>query len=494
MTVQLMKSIVEELDTILSGHPFGDDRYIRAEADKSYMRRLERLSGQIEAARALYEALLAGGQEARFAVTGNPVLRCAIQHSQVRLERGADYGLPLELCSEVYEAAADCVRQGKPLPFPSSGTPAAVSRCRAPETWRPDRADNVFGRAFAAIVARDHPDATPSSPAPEEAATLSRSAELLALILPKTARSALSHTAIVAIFPQEGSWRTRFSSSEFRISGAVFLSRRALADPWVAAEHLFHESLHQQLYDFRAGHSLLQPDFAREGAPLVWSPWNRPSGGGNYWDVHRALAAFHVYVHLLLLVSLAEEAAPRLTQFGPMKLTGRRTAAARAHYLEEQLRTICWNELGLAGQSLVSWFGSILTLLDPAAPAAGAYVHLLLDRYWREAAEVAGRLRDPATNARLSPLVSALLDREVSRVREIVRGSSGDVNGFEEALGRLPRNRSETYFVSTRTLVAKSILELCPDSFRLCDDFALDAAVKDMVEESSHALEPLLAA
>jgi hypothetical protein len=62
-----------------------------------------------------------------------------------------------------------------------------------------------------------------------------------------------------------------------------------------------------------------------------------------------------------------------------------RTALDRARYLGEQIRDTCREELGLAGRRLVEWMLTILEALDPAPPAPGSHVHLLLDRYQREA-------------------------------------------------------------------------------------------------------------
>src|SRR5262249_52940758 len=157
------------------------------------------------------------------------------------------------------------------------------------------------------------------------------------------------------------------SSSQFRLSGTFFLTRSRLSSPWWVAEHLFHEALHQQLYDFRHGHSLLVPIYGEREGAKVCSLWNPPdSTRSNFWDTDRVLAAFHVYVNLALFCTLAEQRTTELSDvYGPPdRMTGSRHAITRAHYLAEQLKATCWRELGLAGASLVDWLCSILDALD----------------------------------------------------------------------------------------------------------------------------------
>ena len=101
------------------------------------------------------------------------------------------------------------------------------------------------------------------------------------------------------------------SSSQYLLGGAIFISESVLDSPWQIAEQLFHESLHQKLYDFRHAHTVLAQDSPNiDDHParpsVVRSLWNYP---GNEWDSHQALAAFHVYVHLALLCTLAEQRA-----------------------------------------------------------------------------------------------------------------------------------------------------------------------------------------
>jgi hypothetical protein len=268
-----------------------------------------------------------------------------------------------------------------------------------------------------------------------------------------------------------------------------------LSNPWLVAEHVFHESLHQQLYDFRQGHSLLVPNFVREGAPLIHSLWNRPdSARGNYWDVHRALAAFHVYFHLALLCTIAERRASELeAEYGPVRLVGRRTALVRAHYLNEQIRALCWQELGEAGKRFMDWFSSILELLDPSPPAQGSYVHLLLDRYWREAREIESLSNNAEQPSDLPNQLMTLIEDEVKSARCTLTELNEELDQFNEALASFSNEKPATQFMSVRTLIAKTILDASPPSYRLSESKRPDEMVRQMVENSSEVLQPLLA-
>jgi CubicO group peptidase (beta-lactamase class C family) len=220
---------------------------------------------------------------------------------------------------------------------------------------------------------------------------LAKGAQLLGDLLPLLSCNVLSHVHLIAVYPPVGTWTGMASASEFRLSGAFFLNRLSLSNPFAVAEAIFHEALHHQMYDFRQGHSLLEPGFARKDAPRIHALWNLPdSKRGHYWNIHRALAAFHVYVHLALLCTVAEHRLHELEKvYGKLgSTTGRHKALARAQFLAEHIRKLCWQELGLAGKRFVDWFASVLDALDSSPPPKGSYVHLLLDRYRREGNEV----------------------------------------------------------------------------------------------------------
>ena len=326
---------------------------------------------------------------------------------------------------------------------------------------------------------------------------LRRAVELLDRLLPRSSRSALRHTHLVAVFPSSGVWATRSSSSEFRLSGTIFVSQRLLANVWWAAEHIYHESLHQQLYDFRQGHSLLRPDFDRDDAPTICSLWNLPDETrSNFWDVHRTLAAYHVYVHLFLLATAAEDPAVDVeVSFGPVRMTSSRTALDRAQYLGEQLRGPFRPELGPAGQELVRWLGAVLASVDPSPPPPGAHVHLLMDRYRREAKEVAFLTSEGVvTEGELR--LEDLIDDELASVRQAL-----DMTDATEAIGYLEDASAELFdraagafvpgrapgvqFARARFVISEAVKQASHDGFTLAPNRRPDAIVEAMVEGSS---------
>jgi hypothetical protein len=481
---------IDNIDATLAQHPFGDSAYITDRMHVSYRRRLDKLSVHLPVAGQMLDALHRLEPYGQYRVLGDTVVRCAVQHAQVQVETGTAYGLPLKRCEEVITETVRAIREGRYAPL-GSGLKYRVGEERHHGwIWDEECAAGVFEQAFRFILQLDHAE-RPRTPDNDEIAMFARGARLLSLLLPQSCRSVLSHVHLVVVFPESGAWRTRLSSSEFRISGTVFLSRRVLTNPWMVAEHLYHEALHQQFYDFRAGHRLLRPEFVREGAPLIHSPWNRPDATRNsYWDVHRALAAFHVYAHLALLSTAAEQNVSILNEFGPMGMVGRRTALVRAHYLGEQIRKVAWEELGPAGQRFVEWFEVALELFDSSPPASGADVHLLLDRYWREATAVSGLPTEDYLEAR--DRLTVLAADEVQRTGRVLAAMGENTSAFDKAVVGLSKHDPREYFVSVRWLIATTILRAAPKNFRLSESGIPDGLVRQMVEDSSEVLRPLL--
>lgn len=489
---------IEKLDAMLAEHPFGNADYVTTQMQASYQRRLAKIATRVPVAGQLLEELGQANAYCRYRAFGDTVLRCAVQHAHVQVETGGRYGLSQDRCAEIFRESVRLVTAG------SDGLLGALlenrlgAEPRLPWVWATEYPrDNVFGSALRSIV-EEHYGQSLCTPTPIELTMLSEAGALLGELLPQFSRSVLSHAHLIAVFPTVGPWERTLSSSEFRISGTVFLNRTVLGNPWTAAEHLFHEVLHQQLYDLRAAHTLLAREFLRSDAPKVHSLWNMPDADrGNYWDIHRALAAFHVYVHLSLLTTIAEQ---RLAEpgnslakrYGPLRMIGRRTALARAHYLGEQIRTTCWSELGPAGQRVVEWLSSVLDLVDPIPPEAGSYVHLLLDRYWREAQSVESLAANGARHESLADLLSGLLDAEVSTVRSVLAAVDGEVNRFDETLRSRPTNDPLMRFVWTRIVIAETLLKSCRSDYKLALSQVPDGMVRDMVETSSEKLRVLL--
>ncbi|MDL4770778.1 aKG-HExxH-type peptide beta-hydroxylase [Actinomadura xylanilytica] len=487
----------DKLDALLAQHPFGNADYITRQLHICYMRRLGKISPRLPSAGTLLDALNRAGPAQRHRVIGDTVVRCAVNHALRQVEAGTPYGMPLQQCGELFEEAADHLADGKPVLLRSAPASRLSPDLEQTFVWSDLRGDDRFSRAFRDLV-DDNYGERPCTLEEDEQAVLAQAVRILQDTVPMVSRSTLRHTHLVAIFPEDGPFARVNSSSEFKLSGTVFLNRKLLSNPWRVAEHLLHETLHQQMYDFRHGHTLLVEDVHREDAPTFCSLWNLPDK--NNWNIYRGLAAFHVYVHLGLFFTLAEERSAHLQKIHgpPAGITGRRKATTRAHYLAEQIRAVCWDEMGEAGKEYVEWFDSVLTVFDPAPPPSDSYVHLLLDRYEREARSVE---RLSACGPDLSDHLSELARMEIAGARsalaaieagEALQRLDDATAELFDAEGRLPISESRTRFTGIRSVVAGAILQASHDGYTLSESRVPDAIVRQMVETSSQRLKPLL--
>ncbi len=444
------------------------------------------------AAGELLDNLSAAGPYAQYRAIGDTVVRCAVQHAQTQIETGAQYGLPLDQCEEIFAETSKLMKSGSCGPL-GSGLVERLGPEPLGWIWSEERPADVFTRALKCVVERNYHGGL-CTPDREELAMLRRGCKLLSELLPRLAGSALRHVHLIAVFPDTGTWVGKASSSEFRISGTVFLSRKMLVNPWLVAEHLLHEALHQQMYDFRQGHTFLEPNFRRPGAPLITSLWNIPDS--NRWDVHRAIAAFHVYVHLGFLAMVAEATeGAYAAEYGPRKMIKARTAVGRAHYLAEQLYEVCWQELGLAGERFVEWYRSVLELLDSDPAPHGAYIHLLLERYLLEVRHVELLVKRKGAFSGLEESLRAIAEDEIKTVRRVLAELNRDVDlsRCEEAPAGDNNETPEARFARVRAVIAQIILGVSRDGYTLSEQRVADEIFRNMVERSSQALKPLIA-
>jgi len=499
-----LTSDTEKLDRILSqARPFGDSEYIDQQMRHAFTDRLSEVGNQLPAARRLLRLLEQTDSQHQRLVLGDPLLRAAIQQALTQIVTGAQVVLSLDECSEVFLEATRHIELGVRSGLLESGVVKAHrlgSRSFTPWIWSVDRIDDIYGRCFKRLIEAEYGEEL-TSPSAGEMDILDQATELLQRLLPMLSRSAFSHAHLLGIFPGTGNWEKVASSSQFRLTGAIFLNKTALKSPWWVAEHLLHESLHQKLYDFRHAHSLLGRDDEKNvGMPdkvqTLTSLWNTPGfDESNVWDPHRAIAAFHVYAHLTLFCSLAENRAPELrTVYGSIEalpaMTSSRKAFERAYYLGENLRTRCWDELGIAGRGLVEWFNSLLEKLAIAPPAPGALLHLLLDRYQMEAAKIQQVVPSPD----LSKNLSIILEDEIAFTRTLLHGIDADAaaSAFSEALLEHADIRDGfVVFPRVRRLIAETILRCSVDGYHLDPGTSVsapDEEVRNMVDNSSRRL------
>lgn len=505
----------QSIEEILgSARGFGDSDYIKQQQQNAYMRRLGLISPTLPSAGRLIDALGTANVMARDMVLGNTVVRCSVQHALTKIETGADCALSLNECADVFDAAAGHLNQGICVDPLQVGLPEVHhldSRMEYGLIWSEDHDDDMFGRAFRKLIVENYgsPLCVPTA---DQLAVLRRGTSLLTKLVPTLAKSALSHARVIGVFPGAGSWNGRASSSQFRISATIFLHRDLLVSPWWVAEHLLHESLHQKLYDFRHGHSLLSPDYQRADAPGVCALWNiYDVDRSNYWDVHRVLAAFHVYTHLALLASRSEERHEELEcEFGrynyPISTTSSQTALLRARYLGEQLKSTCRAELGPAGQAMTNWLISILDALDSAPPPSAATLHLTIGLYRREISllqAVLDRLTsysgtDYGAFACDREALSTLADDDLKTSTSILRaaGAASAADALEREWAAIARDELAVSYPLIRERIASEVLAASDGGYTLRSaGFAgvpLDENVRQMVEHSSRRLDMII--
>ena len=484
-----------ELDGIFASYwPFADSDYIDAQLAQHYKRRLLELSDAFPAAGEIAEALDRADPYISSRVLGDTTVRGIIRQLGRRGVTGADptsHSALVEICREVLDATARFL-SGADAPAPLSLTrdQRLGSDQNSPWIWDNDRPEgDVFGATFKILVRQYYGELY--APTADEVAMLRDGAKLLAELVPLSSQSALRHTHIVAVVPDTGPWKRLKSSSQYQLGGAIFLSRKLLDNPWLIAEQLYHESLHQKLYDFRHAHTVLAQDSSPN--PIVpakvRSLWNYPN---NEWDSHQALAAFHVYVHMTLLCTVAEQRSAELEEtYGPKHATtASRLAFERAHYLGEGLRDSCWDDLGRAGQLLVEWLISVLDAFDPSPPPTGSYVHLLLNRYLREAERVTKSTKTPEVwhQARLladdeAAVAGGLLDR---------MNENAAAQQLRAALEAIPAQDPISRFGEVRQIIASTLRDRCPDGYSLRNGGSTEhdpnMVVASMVERSSRLL------
>jgi hypothetical protein len=512
------------LEEILVEHrAFGDSDYIHEQVEICYQRRLGKLSARVPVAGAVQDALCQADACDRRRILGDAAVRFAVNSALRQCETGIQCGLPLDECEEVFRATLQCLvesKSGVPLEFGAKVNHLASGPSHG-GVWSGDSGD-LFSRAFRSAVkqrfeTKCEPGAELSKPTADQLAMLTKGLLLLNELAPLLSGSALSHVSLIALFPM-APWKGAASMSEIGLSGAIFLCGDLLQNPWWVAEHFLHEALHQKLYDFRHGHSLLAPNSAREDAPRVWSPWNVPGANkSNYWDTHRAVAAFHVYVHLALLSAIAEERAPELEKaYGPLRhsrsgmMTNSQKAMERAHYLGEKIQELCDEELGPAGKRLIQWLISVLDALDDSPPPANSYVHLLLDRYQGEALRAGRRIESSLIETRSSAVegeasissdvtqqLMKLAKREIESVRSALSAvnAEAELGQFKNALDKYSDEDLARKFPQLRDLISKTILGLSQDGYRLKsvspESNAAEEIVKQMIEESSGHLHTI---
>jgi hypothetical protein len=495
---RLRSPLLREVDEALSKQrPFGDSEHIADRLKAVYERRLVKLSDRFPRAGELVDRLMYAEPERARRVLADTTVRTIIDHLRRAAATGTSgaYRLtPIPLCEEVLEALLDYVRTGSGSgPLNLTTDPRAGNSPYHPWIWVDDRpANDPFARAYRWLI-EAHYGGMPRPVRDVEVQAIRQGAELVEELLPFSAPSVMGHTQVVAIIPASGVWEKMQSSSQYLLGGNIFLSELVLNKPWLIAELLYHESIHQKLYDFRHGHSVLKedatldPDTLEKSTVLVQSPWNFPD---NEWDTHRVLAAFHVYVHISLLSLCSEERSAELEAlYGPrMGQTPVRSALDRAHYLGEKLtEERCWEELDEGGRRLVEWLLAILGALEKDSPPRGAVLHLLLNRYEREGQRVA-RKEHVGEVSYLAEVLAQDEPRIILRLLEDLR-LDPTASQLRKSLAWVKTRDPHARFVEVRGCILQTLRSL-GDRYSLPEVDSVDGAavVSRMIERSSRLL------
>jgi hypothetical protein len=484
--------------------PFGSSSYIREQMQYAFIRRLNQLADSLSSADELRIALARADEDTRLETLSDTALRCSIQHALRQTVTRTEYGIPLDECEAVFAFFARCLEASTPTDSAQGSGQAdggnGPGGLASGKAWTDSSHSGPVRSAFIRAVRHNYEE-TPAPARSRDIEILCQGERLLREALPRSADSALSHVRTIVLFAPEGNWAGTGSSSTFSLPGTIFLNRELVRNPWWVAEHLYHEALHQKLYDFRMGHSLLQQDVGTSDdsyAPIgaVWALWNSPGQeGANRWDTHRAMAAFHVYVHLALLcLTLEERATQYEADYGQLAeaappMTSSAAALSRARYLGEKIRESCWADLGPAGRRLVDWLESVLNFLDTAPPPTGAYLHLLLWRYEREA--------DKVERVELSPQGARVLSEAIEIEMRTMRSVS-DLLELPSLHDRLDAASVEyemvdpiRRFQEIRRLISHLLKNMSGDGYLLPSrksGMDPNRLVQEMVEESSRKL------
>jgi hypothetical protein len=414
---------IEKFDaTTANKRPFADPTYLFACTLERYVHRLRVLSGALPIAGRLADTLMQEADpEAQRRIIGDPVVRASINEGLTQIHFGKSTFTADEI-GEVLLVALDILREQKPVSTLQLGAHDPIPFIPSQNHgwfWSNKRDQDAparfFRKLYGVLEANKSVLVTPTE---KDREIISQAIDLLIAVLPRLSRSALEHVHLVCLCdpPEEHQNRNvHFSSfTSIKIPGTIFLGRSSLRHPWKIAEAILHESLHEKLYCFQHTHSLFCK-LGFDAAPKVRALWNRPQKTqNNWWPLSRAIFALHVYVHLAMLFEAMQMQCARLESlFGSndgLDLPAwKRRALDRAQYLIYHVSQFT-DELGPAGYALLRWLTALLQQNDPAPPEPGSYVHLLLDLYQRETAQLAEQHRGLH---HLPPLVKHDLERKL---------------------------------------------------------------------------------
>jgi hypothetical protein len=177
-------------------------------------------------------------------------------------------------------------------------------------------------------------------------------------------------------------------------------------------------------------------------------------------------------------------------------MTSSRAAFERAYYLCEQITQSSWEELGVGGKRLIEWLRAVLDVLEPYPPPNGAYLHLLLDLYTREATKADSVLRKSRFEREgLRAELADMIQHEVATTRGVLSmlDAEAALKEFNEALARYPEEIPGEYFPQVRGVIARTLRDVSPDGYSLKRRPQVaesqEEHVREMVRHSSERLQ-----
>lgn len=248
--------------------------------------------------------------------------------------------------------------------------------------WTGEQGDGTLTGIIPTVFLKSSPNCVFHRPTEEQSRNLRQGIALLRELFPLLTPSILRHIDVIALVstePDHGeagppggnplSTDPFISCSGDPSPGVVFVNPSVLTNSWYIAEIILHEGLHLKLYDVKATHNLLRPNYAKEEAAKLHPLWHMSSES---WDVERSLFAMHVYAHLALFFQRVaanfDVLAPR---FGPLHVSNARLSMRRsldrADFLGMKLAEVGTRDLGPAGHLLLAQLQEMLLVLDDAS-------------------------------------------------------------------------------------------------------------------------------
>ncbi|MGY0233985.1 hypothetical protein [Longispora urticae] len=230
------------------------------------------------------------------------------------------------------------------------------------DTWTSAAARHVADVIRAAEADPGQPVLRPATPVERD--NLARAMDLLHSVVPDIASHTLPMVRVVTLAEDVAIGGAYYGDTPW----AVHLNATHFRSATHLAASVLHESLHEKFATLRTTRQLFAAGYTDENSPPVVLPWTLDgSRGAREFNVGRAVATTHVYVHLAVFYAGLAEAEP--SRAGGHLAESRR-AFQRADLL---VRALCnprqRDVLAGEGRQLLDWLTQGLDLLSLAVPS-----------------------------------------------------------------------------------------------------------------------------